>query len=91
MKLGSLLALLPGLFLTASAAADIEEGKTLVQANCHSCHGQEIYTREDRKVQTLPGLRKQVQRCEQARGLSWLDDQVDSVTNYLNDSFYRFK
>jgi mono/diheme cytochrome c family protein len=68
-----------------------DEGKDLVDQNCYSCHGNEVYTRPDHKVQSLPGLRKQVQRCELALGLRWFDEQIDSSTAYLNRSFYKFK
>jgi hypothetical protein len=71
-------------------AADVQEGKGLVDEHCYSCHGDEVYTRADRKVNSLEALQKQVQRCELALGLRWFDDQIDDVTAYLNQSFYRF-
>ena len=80
------------LFLAASShGAAAEAGKVLVDKNCYSCHGDEVYTRSDRKVKTFGGLRNQVQRCELALGLRWFDNQIDSATAYLNDSFYHFK
>lgn len=81
------------LLTTASGlqASDPDEGKALVNENCVSCHGNEVYTRSDRKVKTPDGLRKQVQRCELALGLSWFDDQIDNTSAYLNSSFYKFK
>ncbi len=72
-------------------AADVAKGKRLVDKNCHSCHGSEVYTRTDRKVKNLSGLNKQVRRCELALGLKWFDDQVDDATGHLNDAFYHFK
>lgn len=72
------------------ASADIAEGQKLVDENCTHCHGSEYYTRADRKIASLPKLRAQVQRCEGSLGLQWFDDQVDSVTEYLNASFYKF-
>ena len=63
-----------------------------------SCHASlmggdadSIYTRPDHRVTTLPGLHKQVTRCEQSLGLTWFDDEVDAVATYLNDTFYKFK
>jgi cytochrome c553 len=72
-------------------AADIKNGKQLQQANCMSCHDDGMYTREDRKVNTLDGLNKQVRRCELTLGLQWFDDDVSDVSAYLNDGFYKFK
>ena len=76
---------------TTAQAGDAHAGKALVDKNCYSCHGNEVYTRADRKMKSLSGLKKQVQRCELALGLSWFDDQIDDATSHLNDNFYKFK
>ena len=97
MRLAILL-LVPLLLLpTAVIAADAEKGKSLHAQHCVGCHAgltagepDRLYTRADRKVKTLDGLRKQVQRCELNLGLKWFDDDIDSVTTYLNGTFYRF-
>ncbi len=77
--------------ICSRAAMAAEDGKALVDSHCYSCHGNEVYTRADRKVKSLGGLHKQVQRCELALGLGWFDDQIDDVAAYLNNGFYRFK
>jgi len=71
-------------------AGDPGETQALHDQHCISCHGPEIYTREDRKVTTLPGLESQVQRCELALGLTWFDEEIDAVTKLLNERFYHF-
>lgn len=90
----SLLATLT-LLLSAAAmttqAANIKNGKKLQQKNCMSCHDDGMYTREDRFIKDLSGLRTQVQRCESTLGLTWFDEDVDDVTAYLNKQFYKFK
>lgn len=85
-----ILTALTGISLQAQAG-DIQAGKSLVDKNCYSCHGTEVYTRENRKITSLPGLKKQVRRCELALGLSWFDDQIDNATAYLNDGYYKFE
>ncbi len=80
--------------LSAAATAqggDAHAGKTLVDKNCYSCHSNEVYTSPERKVKSLDGLQKQVQRCELALGLSWFDDQINDATAHLNNDFYKFK
>ena len=72
-------------------AADISNGKKLQQKNCMSCHDDSMYTRDNRRINSLPALRTQVQRCESTLGLTWFDEEVDDVTGYLNQSFYKFK
>lgn len=72
-------------------AADSGHGKQLQQENCMSCHDDGMYTRENRKISTPGGLNNQVRRCESTLGLQWFDEDIDDVSAYLNDSFYKFK
>jgi hypothetical protein len=78
------------LLLTCLPAAQAADGKQLVEKNCTSCHDDSVYTRKDRRVTTLEGLKKQVKRCELNLGLKWFDDEVNAVADYLNDTYYRF-
>jgi len=78
-------------------AADVAQGEALHQQHCVSCHASltdgkpdSLYTRQDRRVTSLEGLKKQVHRCELSLGLQWFDDDVDNVSAYLNQRFYRF-
>lgn len=72
-------------------AADLKAGQSLHDANCMKCHDSSVYTRDDRKVSSLDGLRKQVKRCDLSQGLTWFDDQVEDVVQYLNTNYYHFK
>jgi hypothetical protein len=83
-------ALVPLLAATQALQAT-DTGKALVEINCTSCHGDDVYTRENRRITTPEGLRKQVGRCELSLGLKWFDDDIDAVTAYLNDNYYHFK
>ncbi len=75
----------------SAPAANLERGHALVQTHCQRCHGSEVYTRADRKVTSLNGLHKQVQRCEQMLGLTWFDEDIENAATYLNQEFYKFK
>jgi mono/diheme cytochrome c family protein len=92
----SWMALLAAMAVPATAA-DPAQGEKLHREHCAGCHASmsggdadALYTRSDRRVTTLEGLRKQVQRCELSRGLKWFDEDVANVTAYLNDKFYHF-
>ena len=78
------------MFAQSLEAADTGHGKTLKQQHCMSCHDDGVYTRSDRRVTTLEGLRKQVKRCELTLELQWFDDDVNAVTGHLNETFYKF-
>ncbi len=90
--------ILLGLFLSAQnvMAANPAHGKDLHDANCQSCHSSlmggdpdRIYTRSDRRVTSIDGLRKQVTRCKTTVGVAWPEDQIEDVVDYLNTSFYK--
>lgn len=75
----------------ATAAADIQRGKALHDENCMKCHGTEVYTRENRRINSLAALRSQVTRCEMSQELRWSDEQAEDVVQYLNETFYKFE
>jgi len=85
-------------FLNPAHAVDLKRGKELVQENCVKCHadmmggdGSKIYTREDRRIDSLEALNKQVHRCKNSLGVSWPEDQIADVVAYLNKTYYKFK
>jgi mono/diheme cytochrome c family protein len=71
-------------------AANVEHGQVLYQGNCTSCHDTSVFTRADRKVNSLPALEAQVGRCKSARGLDWSNQDIADVVAYLNANFYHF-
>ena len=85
--------------LTQTAnAVSAANGKYLHDESCIACHtsltnGQpsSIYTRSDRKFNTLKGLNKQVKRCQNSVGANWFDDQIADVVEYLNTNYYKVK
>jgi hypothetical protein len=85
-----ILSLLAALCATQVLAED-ESAQSLYDQNCVSCHGSEVYTREDRKIGSLAALETQVRRCETALELRWFDEDISEVTQFLNDRFYHFK
>lgn len=79
-------------FLAGTAGAtDLKAGQALHDQHCMKCHDSGVYTRDERRVNSLDGLRKQVARCELSLGLSWFDDQRENVVQYLNSNYYKFR
>lgn len=71
--------------------------EALHETACIECHslmtggdGSVLYKREDRIVTSLKALEKQVLRCSNGADTGWNDDQINSVINFLNESYYRF-
>jgi cytochrome c2 len=75
-------ALLPG---------DAAKGKAVHDKQCVACHDTSVYTRADRKVQSVEGLIGQVNNCVRQTSVKLDRDQVNDVVKYLDESFYKFK
>ncbi len=78
------------LFSLPVQAVDIENGKTLHNENCVRCHNETPYTRENRIVNSLDELHTRISQCELSAELAWFDEEINDVTAYLNNAFYRF-
>lgn len=78
-------------------AADLKNGEQLHNSQCKTCHiqmtggdGSLLYTRDDRRVNSLKALQQRVHRCESNLELKWLDDEINDVVHYLNKTYYHF-
>lgn len=73
----------------ASAAADFDAA-SFHAANCTRCHGTEVYTRPDRRVTDLERLRAMVRMCDANVATRLFDEDMETLTQYLNANFYHF-
>ncbi len=88
----AILSLLPLMAQAAAEpAAESTDAEALFDTHCTRCHGSEVYTRDDRRIQSLPELQVQVQRCETMLELQWFDEQITDVAQLLNSQYYHFK
>jgi len=83
--------LLAALGATQGLAAENRSAQDLYDKNCVACHGPEMYTRVDRRVDSLAKLDSQVRWCANNLELLWFDEDITAVTRLLNDRFYHFK
>jgi len=74
----------------ASLPGDSAEGKRLLDAHCMECHQTDIFTRNDRKVQSLDGLQEQLVSCSHAAKVEFSASETQDLLKYLNDQFYHF-
>ena len=89
MKIPIALMLTAG-FIVSADAADLDNGDDLHMTDCTGCHDSTVYTRENRRVQNLPRLGKQVRFCRDNLGIAWFDDEVEDVIHYLDQTYYHF-
>jgi len=80
---------------TLPALADQENGEALHEEHCVSCHMMDdhsaLYTRQERKVDSLHALGGQVSGCTQALNIAWFPEDEKDVVEYLNATYYHFK
>ena len=72
-------------------AQDIDPGKKLHNEHCTRCHTPEIYTREHRIVNSYAELAERVRQCELSNELTWFDEEINAVVDYLNSTYYHFE
>lgn len=82
--------LLTLLLLSASGLVHAQDASALVKRDCTSCHGDEVYTRENRMVRSMDGLRQQIGRCHRVAGTNWTPEESEAVVQYLNKRYYKF-
>ena len=90
--------LLPAAASYALLLGDAGNGEWVHADKCAGCHvsqfggdGTSVYTRENRKVNTIEGLMGQVEACNQATSAGLTPEQVDDVVAYLATEHYRFE
>ena len=75
----------------AALPGDAAAGKRLLDTYCMRCHDTSVYTRKDRQIQSLPGLRRQVKACgDMSTRRDFSAAETQDVVKYLNEHFYRF-
>jgi mono/diheme cytochrome c family protein len=77
-------------FQVPAGAADFERGKTLYSARCVGCHDKSVHNRNARKALTVEGIKAQVRRWDGLLGGAWREEEVNDVTSYLNELYYRY-
>ena len=74
----------------AALAADPGRGSMLYETRCIACHSSSVHQRSARKAKSFDAVRAQVVRWSNEVGGSWSGDEIDDITLYLNQRYYRF-
>lgn len=75
---------------SAAAAADAARGRALYETRCGGCHDRSVHARTARSAKSFDEIRGYVVSWDRQIGGLWRDDEVDAVTRYLNERYYRY-
>lgn len=78
-----------GAVTPAGFAGDLERGQALHDTFCIMCHSPELYSRSDRIANSYPEVLQQVTRWQNNARLRWTGYDIDSVTEYLAEKYYK--
>jgi len=85
-----LFAVLAVLCVTNLMANPHEEAQELFSdAECMACHNQEDF-KPNKKIDSFKKLSSVVDACRFNNGVEWFDDESESVSKFLNDTYYKF-
>ncbi len=90
MKLLNITLITTVLAFSHSAQADVSNGQELHGESCVRCHGTDLYTRSNRNVNDIKRLGSQVRFCKDSLSVTWFDEDVSDVIDYLSESYYKF-
>lgn len=74
----------------SARAQDIERGKMLHENHCRMCHDSVVYSRSDHIAKNIEEVRAQVKRWQNNTNLHWSDEDIDNVTAYIAQHYYKF-
>lgn len=74
----------------ATRAQDIDRGKMLHENHCRMCHESIAYKRSGHIAKNIEEVRAQVTRWQGNTDLRWSDEDIDNVTAYVAQRYYKF-
>lgn len=74
-----------------SMAADSSRGQLLYENHCMVCHTSIVHVREQRKASSREEIQVWIRRWQQELGLNWGAREVDDVSEFLNQRYYRLE
>lgn len=89
------LALATALVVAGCSATDGARGDPVrgekTHETCLQCHGTDVYVPPQRKIDSMPALRKEVERWGDYYNPAFSPQEIDDVVAYLNAQFYKFQ
>ena len=78
------------LLVIAETTHQDQLGALLYQNHCSACHDSAVHIRERKISKGQDDIRYQVTRWQNNQHLNWNNEQIESVVQYLNKTFYQF-
>ena len=75
---------------TSLPAAAEFDASSYHDAKCMTCHGTEVYTRDNRRITSMTALEGQVARCDANLGTKLFPEDLALLVDHLNTNFYKF-
>ena len=75
----------------AMALPDTTRGELLYSTHCITCHTDELHLRAKKLVTDQASLQRQVQRWQANAVLDWTDEDVLTVSRYLDARYYHLE
>ncbi len=66
------------------------DAKSFIYEKCSGCHDSGVYTRKQRRVDSIAQLDSQVRMCDAQLGIKLFDEDISAIVSYLNDNYYHF-
>ncbi|MEO6022003.1 MAG: hypothetical protein ABIP64_02590 [Burkholderiales bacterium] len=85
-----LVAIILPLIAFSSNAADPGRGRALYETQCMECHDVSVHGRKNRDAKNYEDIRKWVARWNRNLGGYWGKEEIEDVTDYLNERYYSF-
>lgn len=71
------------------AQTDLARGQALYEARCADCHDRSVHGRAVRSAASFEEIRAFVAHWQREVGAGWRPDEIDAVTHFLNERYYR--
>lgn len=68
----------------------VHRGQLLYENHCQVCHDSTVHIREHHKAKSSSDVQGWVIRWQNHLKLGWTMEEVNQVTDYLSETFYKF-
>lgn len=79
------------IFISSCLHANPHSQELMDEANCMKCHATSDFEAREEKINSFKKLHHQVKVCADNNFAGWFEEDVQSVSEYLNTRYYKLK